>query len=113
MYFRYSLVAVENAEKMKLTMSVIPGLDSHRPELAHRQLPIVDRDVTILDASKLMRKTGISEVLVMGQSDGMRLPLGVISATDIVTRVIAMELNPAVLTMGDIVWCGPGHAGNE
>jgi CBS domain-containing protein len=80
---------------MKLTMSVIPGLDSHQADFAQRELPIVDRDATIFDTSKLMRTTGAREVLVMGQSDGMRLPLGVISATEIVTRVIAAELNPA------------------
>jgi len=41
----------------------------------------------------------------------MLLPLGIVTASDIVTRVIAAELDPAVLTAGDIAWFGMEAAG--
>jgi CBS domain-containing protein len=38
------------------------------------------------------------------------MPAVVLSAHDIVTRVIAMELDPTVLTAGDMMWSGPTGA---
>jgi len=58
----------------------------------------------VLEASKLMRKSGTTELLVTGVANGMLLPIGIVTANDIVTRVIATGLDPAVLTAGDIAW---------
>jgi len=71
----------------------------------------VDRETSVLEASKLMRNSGATELLVTGETNGMRLPLGIVTASDIVTRVIAAELDPAVLTAGDIAWFGMEAAG--
>jgi CBS domain-containing protein len=60
----------------------------------------------VLEASKLMRKSGKTELLVTDQVDGMLLPLSIVTANDIVRRVIALDLDPAVLTTGDIAWSG-------
>lgn len=76
-------------------------------EILSRKLTQVDREASVLDASKLMRKSGSSELLVTGEINGMLHPFGIVTANDIVTRVIATELNPAVLTMGDIAWSAP------
>ena len=53
----------------------------------------------MLEASRVMRECDAAEVLVA--SDGG--PLGVLTARDIVVRVLAVGLDPAVLTAGDIV----------
>jgi CBS domain-containing protein len=60
----------------------------------------VDPDVTIREASRLMRSFGVEELVVARPPDGR--PLGVISAIDIVTSIIAAGLDPCVLTAGDI-----------
>ena len=65
-------------------------------------LPNVDRDATVLEACQLMRRTGSTELLVTEEANGTLFPVGVLTTSDIVTRVIAMELDPAVLTAGDI-----------
>ena len=79
-------------------------------EIINHKLTHVDRDASVLEASKLMRKSGTTELLVTAEADGRLLPLGILSASDIVTRVIAAGLDPAVLTTGDIGWFGMAAA---
>jgi CBS domain-containing protein len=79
-------------------------------EVATR-LPIcVDRDMTILGASDLMRCYDVDELVVTDRPGGMLVPIGIISARDIITRIIATRLDPAVLTAGDIAWSWPSGA---
>ena len=75
-------------------------------DIKNRKLTHIDREASVLEASKLMRKSGSTELLVTSEANGMVLPLGIVTASDIVTRVIATELDPAVLTMGDIAEFG-------
>lgn len=67
----------------------------------------VDRSATILAASNLMRIYQVEDLLVTHQRDGRLVPEGILSACDIVTLIIATELDPAVLTVGDMMWSGP------
>ncbi len=80
-------------------------------EILKNRLTHVDREVSVVEASKLMRKSGATQLLVTGDSNGTFLAIGIVTANDIVTRVIAAELDPAVLTAGDITWSG--MAGTE
>lgn len=75
--------------------------------IAHRKPVCVGRSMTILAASKLMRLYGIGELVVTDLTDGRSVPAGIVSTRDIVTRVVATELDAAVLTAGDIVWSTP------
>jgi CBS domain-containing protein len=75
-------------------------------EVINHKLTHVDRDASVLEASKLMRKAGTTELLVTVEAGGVLRPVGILTATDIVTRVIATELDPAVLTTGDIAGAG-------
>ena len=75
-------------------------------EITKHKLTHVDMETSVLMASKLMRASGATELLVTGVRDGVLLAIGVVTANDIVIRVIAAELDPAVLTAGDITWSG-------
>lgn len=75
-------------------------------EVINHKLTHVDREASVLEASKLMRKAGTTELLVTVKAGGILRPLGILTAKDIVTRVIATELDPAVLTTGDIASAG-------
>ena len=79
-------------------------------EIINQKLTHVDREASVLAASKLMRRAGTTELLVTAEASGVLRPLGILTAKDIVTRVIATELDPAVLTAGDIVSPGPAGA---
>ena len=73
-------------------------------ENSRRRLAYVERELSILEASRLMRKSGAAELLVTDGAEGTLLPVGVVTARDIVTRIVAAELDPSVLTAGDISW---------
>ena len=66
----------------------------------------VDKEATVLIASKLMRSSGATRLLVTELTDGVFVAIGIVTAGDIVTRVIAAGLDPSVLTAGDITWSG-------
>ena len=76
-------------------------------DIANRKPVCVGRGMTILAASKLMRLYGVAELVVTDLTDGRSVPAGIVSTRDIVTRVIATELDATVLTAGDIVWSTP------
>jgi CBS domain-containing protein len=78
--------------------------DVHR---ASRRI-CIDRAATVIVASKLMRRLHVDEMVVIDRDDGVPIPLGVLSARHIVTRILATELDPGVLTAGDIAWPDPG-----
>jgi CBS domain-containing protein len=61
-------------------------------------------------ASCAMRTQQVEQVVVTKQENGARIPLGVISARDIVTRVVALGLDCSVLKTGDLVWTPPTQA---
>lgn len=82
---------------------------SHRAN--NDTLPNVDRDATVLEACKLMRRTGATELLVTEEANSTLFPVGILTASGIVTRVIAMGLDPAVLTAGDIAVSDPAETG--
>ena len=69
----------------------------------------VDSGMTIVVASRLMRSFQVEELVVTARWQATLIPIGIVSARDIVTRIIAVGLDPAVLTAGDIAWAGtPG-----
>lgn len=71
---------------------------------ARRRCICIDGDTTVLTASRLMRSFEVEELVVTNRSSNALVPAGIVSARDIVTRVIARQLDPTVLTAGDIAW---------
>ena len=84
----------------------------HAPgiELSKRRLAYVDRELSNLEASRVIRMSGAAELLVTDPGEGTLLPVGVVTARDIVIRDVAAELDPTVLTAGDISWADPPAA---
>jgi CBS domain-containing protein len=63
----------------------------------------VDPDLSVRDAAKLMRKKHVGTLMVVEQPDGERIPVGIVTDRDIVVAVIASEVDPDTLTVGDIM----------
>lgn len=63
----------------------------------------IDLGASVLQASQLMRASGMPYIMVTEPSDEGPVPLGVISAQDVAMRIVALELRPAVLTVGDVL----------
>jgi CBS domain-containing protein len=73
-------------------------------DIVRRKPVCVERDRTILAVSKLMRGHQAGELVVTERTNGRLVPAGMVSARDIVTRILATGLDPSVLTAGDIIW---------
>lgn len=78
--------------------------------LGTRRAVCVDADQTVKAASFAMRRQKIDRVVVMQRGGAPGAPLGILSASDIVTRVVALGLDASVVTVGDLLWAAPARA---
>jgi CBS domain-containing protein len=76
-------------------------------ELGTRRPVCIDIDASILAASRLMREQDVSDLVVTERQDNDSLPIGILSAREIVMRVLALELDAGVLKVGDVLWARP------
>lgn len=71
--------------------------------ICNREVVFVTRDTTVQAASKLMRQHHVGTVVIVDELAGKRLPVGIVTDRDIVVEVTAVELDPKVITVGDIM----------
>lgn len=72
-------------------------------EICNRDTVIVKRDDTVADAAKLMRQHHVGDVVVVEERDGLNIPVGIVTDRDLVVEIMATGLDPAVITVGDIM----------
>jgi CBS domain-containing protein len=72
-------------------------------EICNREVVFVNRDVTIHAACKLMRHYHVGSLVVVDEDGGKRVPVGILTDRDIVVEIDAMDLDPKVITAGDIM----------
>ena len=65
-------------------------------------IQVVRSEASLVETSRLMRERGAMQVAVIAEVDGKARTVGIVTARDIVTRVVALGLDPEVLTAGDI-----------
>jgi CBS domain-containing protein len=72
-------------------------------ELCNRDTVIANRDDTVAEAAKLMRQHHVGDVIVVEERNGMRVPVGIVTDRDLVVEIMATDLDPGVITVGDIM----------
>jgi len=72
-------------------------------EICSRDVVVVPRDETVQSAAKLMRHNHVGTVVVVDEKNGRRTPIGIVTDRDVVIEVTAVDLNPNVITVGDIM----------
>jgi CBS domain-containing protein len=75
----------------------------HIGEISTVQTVFCKRDETVQGAALLMRKHHVGDLVVIDQSGGERIPVGIVTDRDIVVSVIALGLDPSSLLVGDIM----------
>jgi len=69
-----------------------------------RDVAVTNKSTTIREAAALMRQYHVGDLIVtLEDGDGRKIPVGIVTDRDIVVSVIALELDPAVYTVGDLV----------
>ena len=72
-------------------------------EICNREVVVVQRDDTALEAAKLMRQHHVGDVLVVEDRNGIRIPVGIVTDRDLIIEIVAPELDGSVITVGDIM----------
>ena len=70
--------------------------------ICERNVVFTGTDTTVQAAAKLMRQHHVGSLVVVVERDGRREPVGIVTDRDIVIEVSALDLDPNVLTVGDI-----------
>lgn len=72
--------------------------------VCNRAVAFTTRDTTVAAAAKLMRHGHVGSLVIVEQMNGgKRVPAGIVTDRDIIVEVIATGLDPAVITVGDIM----------
>jgi CBS domain-containing protein len=72
-------------------------------EICIREVVICDRAANVAEAAQLMRRYHVGDLVIVEQSEGKRVPVGLITDRDIVTSVVALKLDPAKVAVGDLI----------
>lgn len=72
-------------------------------EICTREVIIVQRDESALEAAKLMRVHDVGTVVVVEERGAGRVPIGIVTDRDLVVEIIASEVDASLITVGDIM----------
>jgi predicted transcriptional regulator len=70
-------------------------------EFCNREVIIVDRATTILDAAKLMRSEHVGDLVVTDNRNGRQVPVGILTDRDMVVELLAEEIELDKVSVGD------------
>jgi CBS domain-containing protein len=72
-------------------------------DLCNREVVIVERHESVREAVRLMREHHVGDVVVVEERHGRRFPVGILSDRDIVVEVLAEDLAPEAVDIGDLM----------
>jgi CBS domain-containing protein len=72
-------------------------------EICIREVIVCSRTANVLEAAQLMRRYHVGDLVIVDESGGRRIPVGVITDRDIVISVIAAQLDPTMVSAGDLI----------
>ncbi|MBI3043821.1 MAG: CBS domain-containing protein [Betaproteobacteria bacterium] len=73
-------------------------------QVCSREVVFATRETTVAAAAKRMRQHHVGSLVVVEDMDGgKRVPIGLVTDRDIMMEITAMGLDPAVITVGDIM----------
>lgn len=72
-------------------------------QFCNRDTVVVRTCDSIVATAKLMRQNHVGSVVVVADVEGMTKPRGIVTDRDLVLEVLAAELDPETVTIGDLV----------
>ncbi len=72
-------------------------------EICTREVVAVPASTSIEAAAELMRRHHVGDLVVVEERGGKQIPLGIVTDRDIVVEVVAVGLDPKVLSVGEIM----------
>ena len=75
-------------------------------DICNRDVVCASRETAVATAAKLMRQHHVGDVIVIDRADAERMPIGIVTDRDIVVEVVALGVDPNVVTLGDMMSWG-------
>jgi len=75
-------------------------------EICNREVVFAYRDTKLVEAARLMREHHVGTLVIVVERASERVPVGILTDRDIVVAVVAKELDPRALTVGDVIDAG-------
>ncbi len=72
-------------------------------EVCNREVVVIDRSATLLEAARLMRSQHVGDLVVVDEQDGNRIPVGILTDRDMVIALIAEEVPLNSVSVGDVM----------
>lgn len=82
-------------------------------KICTHQVVTVDSAIDAANAASVMRERHVGYLVVTDKDSGGGVPVGVLTDRDIVVRVVAMEIDPHVVSVGDVMTRRPLVAGED
>jgi CBS domain-containing protein len=72
-------------------------------EICNREVVIITREASIVEAARLMREFHVGDVVVIERRDGENIPVGILTDRDIVVEIVAAEIGLDAANVGDVM----------
>lgn len=69
--------------------------------VCNREVVVIERDASILEAARLMREYHVGDVVVTEPRQGGPVPVGILTDRDIVVGLVAKEVDLKTIAVGD------------
>lgn len=73
-------------------------------EICIRDVVCAERSTSVREAARLMRSHHVGDVVVVEKTARGRTPIGIITDRDIAVGIIAAEIDPSDVVLGDIIY---------
>lgn len=70
-------------------------------EICNRDVIVMTPKESVVDAARLMRENHVGSIVVADKPDGERVPLGMLTDRDVAIEIVAQEVEPNSVTVGD------------
>jgi len=71
--------------------------------ICNRQVVTVSRRAKVTEAARLMRQHHVGDVIVVEDRDGRPLPCAILTDRDIAIAVVAQDIDPNAVSVGEVV----------
>lgn len=72
-------------------------------EYCNRDVIVIDKTESVREAVKLMRKHHVGDVVVVEKQGNTSIPIGILTDRDIVIEIMAEDVNPDSVNVGDVM----------
>lgn len=73
----------------------------------NRDVVTTGPETPVYDAAKLMREYHVGCLIVVEERNGENVPIGLVTDRDLVVEVLAQDVNPASVTVSDVMSADP------